>query len=237
MNESTPIVILIGLAGALVLLLRDWRLSVPALFVCYVAIAAFLAQQQFIRPDLTIAGVQISTVVVIKVITGIAASAILAVTALTFSQEYNLENLDEFSLAELRRAARRAQQQRASQPFRLADYVVPIWSLVLAGLASLALPRLYPIGTAEIDFVWYWLVIVGLFTMASAGDMLKVGLGLLLCVESIMILYTAVANAVQVIPIALLNLTTIVLALAIAYLSGLLYGRLKTLELNELYKR
>jgi hypothetical protein len=28
-----------------------------------------------------------------------------------------------------------------------------------------------------------------------------------------------------------------VLALEVAYLSGLLYGRLKTLDLNELYKR
>jgi hypothetical protein len=29
----------------------------------------------------------------------------------------------------------------------------------------------------------------------------------------------------------------VLLALAVAYLSGLLYGRLKTLELNELYRR
>jgi hypothetical protein len=32
-------------------------------------------------------------------------------------------------------------------------------------------------------------------------------------------------------------LTTIVLALSVSYLSALMYGRLKTLELNELYKR
>jgi hypothetical protein len=119
----------------------------------------------------------------------------------------------------------------------VADYIVPVWALVLAAIASLALPRLYPIGTDEIDFVWYWLGLIGLFTMVSAADMLKVGLGLLLCVESIALLYTALARAVQVVPLAMLSLTTVVLALAIAYLSGLLYGRLKTLELNELYKR
>jgi hypothetical protein len=51
------------------------------------------------------------------------------------------------------------------------------------------------------------------------------------------LLYTAIATTVQVFPVALLSLMTIVLALAVAYLSGLLYGRLKTLELNELYKR
>ncbi|MDZ4720956.1 MAG: hypothetical protein SH847_21060 [Roseiflexaceae bacterium] len=239
MNIAAPNLVVIGIAlsAGLVLLLRNWRFSFPALLITYVCIALFLTQQQFIRPDLLLGPYPISTMVLIKLITGVSATAILSITALTFSREYNLEDLDEFSLTELRRAARRAQQQRAIQPFHISDYIVPIWALVLVAIASLALPRLYPIGTEEIDFVWYWLGLVGLFTMVSATDILKVGLGLLLCVESIGLLYTAVARAVQVIPLALLALTTVVLALAIAYLSGLLYGRLKTLELNELYKR
>jgi hypothetical protein len=231
-------VICIALSGALILLLRDWRITFPALLINYVFVAIFLAQQQFLQPDLAIGGVAISTTVLVKLITGVAATAILTITALTFSREYNLEDLDEFSLAELRRAARRAQRQRAAEPFRLADYVVPFWTLVLAVLVSVAIPRLYPIGsTYTIDFVWYWLGLIGLFTMVAAGDLLKVGLGLLLCTSSIDVLYTALASTVQVFPLALLGLVTIVLALAIAYLSGLLYGRLKTLELNELYKR
>jgi len=231
-------VICIALSGALILLLRDWRITFPALLLNYVFVAIFLAQQQFLAPDLQIGNVAISTTVLVKLITGVAATAILTITALTFSREYNLEDLDEFSLAELRRAARRAQRQRAAEPFRLADYVVPFWTLVLAVLASVAIPRLYPIGsTYTIDFVWYWLGLIGLFTMVSAGDLLKVGLGLLLCTSSIDVLYTAIASTVQVFPLALLGLVTIVLALAVAYLSGLLYGRLKTLELNELYKR
>jgi hypothetical protein len=236
MNNLNLIVAGIGLSGGLIVLLRDWRLAVPALLLIYGFVAAFLAQQQFIPPDLQIATYSISTMVVIKLLTGGSAIAILVVTALTFSREYNVEDLDEFSLAELRRAARRAQQQRATQPFRVTDYIVPIWALVLALIASLALPRLYPIGTVEIDFVWYWLGLIGLFTMVLAGDILKIGIGLLLVIESISLLYTALARAVQVIPLALLSLTTVILALVIAYLSGLLYGRLKTLELNELYK-
>ena len=113
---------------------------------------------------------------------------------------------------------------------------MPFWSLVLAALAALLLPRLYPIGrSVTIDFVWYWLGLTGLFTLVTAGDLLKIGLGLLLSVASVDVLYTAVASRVQVFPLALLSLLTIVLALAIAYLSGLLYGRLKTLDLGELY--
>jgi hypothetical protein len=146
--------------------------------------------------------------------------------------------LDEFSLTELRRAARRAQRQRAAEPFRFSNYVVAFWALMLAALAALALPRLYPIGRSyEIDFAWYWLGLAGLFTLVVAGDLLKIGLGLLLCASSIDLLYSAIATTVQVFPVALLNLMTIIPALVVAYLSGLLYGRLKTLELNELYKR
>lgn len=231
------LLILIGLSGAIILLLRDWRLTFTALLVLYGCVAFFLADQQFVRPDLQIGGTSFSTLVVIKLITGGAATLILVITALTFSSEYNLEDLDEFSLAELRRAARRAQRQQAVQPFRMGEYVLPISALILALIASIALPRLYPIGTEEVDFFWYWLGLIGLFTMVSATDVLKIGLGLLLCVESMAILYTALALNVQVIPLALLSLTTVLLALAVAYLSGLLYGRLKTLELNELYRR
>jgi hypothetical protein len=231
-------VILIALSGALILLLRDWRISVSALLVNYIGVAVFLAQQQFLQPDLHIGSVAVSTTVLVKLISGVAATAILVITALTFSREYNLEDLDEFSLSELRRAARRAQRQRAAEPLRLADFVVPFWTLALAVLASVALPRLYPIGdTNTIDFVWYWLGLIGLFTMVVAGDLLKVGLGLLLCAGSVEVLYIAISRTVQVFPLALLGLVSITLALAVAYLSGLLYGRLKTLELNELYKR
>lgn len=231
-------VLLIALSGGVILLLRDWRITLVALLLNYIGVAIFLAQQQFIQPDIHLGAVSISTTVLVKFISGVAATAILAITGLTFSREYNLDDLDEFSLAELRRAGRRAQRQRAAEPFRLSDYIIPFWTLMLTILASVALPRLYPIGnTTTIDFVWYWLGLIGLFTMVVAGDMLKVGLGLLLCIGSIDVLYIAVASSVQVFPLALLGLVEIVLALSIAYLSGLLYGRLKTLELNELYKR
>src|SRR5262249_31725586 len=138
-------VICIALSGALILLLRDWRITFPALLINYVFVAIFLAQQQFLQPDLAIGGVAISTTVLVKLITGVAAPAILPIPALPFSREYTLEDVGEFSRAELRRAARGAQRQRAAEPFRLADYVVPFWTLVLAVLVSVAIPRLYPI--------------------------------------------------------------------------------------------
>jgi hypothetical protein len=238
---TIALLIAIGLTAAAILLFRDWRITFPALLLNYLAQALFLAQQRFVEPD--IASLGLSSLVLVKLITGLAVTLILTITALTFSRDYGLENLDEFGLSELRRAARAAQRQRANQPFQLGDYVIPFWAGMLALLASVALPRIYPIGPSlEVDFVWYWLGLTGLLTIATAGDLLKIGLGLLLCVGSIDLLYTALvstpaASGLKVVPLTLLSLFNILLALAVAYLSGLLYGRLKTLELNELYKR
>jgi hypothetical protein len=233
----------IGVTAAVVLLFRDWRITFAGLLLNAISLAFFVAEQRFVSSDLSFFGFELSTLVLVKLITGVAVTLILTITALTFSREYGLENLDEFGLAELRRAARAAQRQRATTPFQLSDYVVPFWAGVLALLASLALPRIYPIGPSEaVDFAWYWLALTGLLTIATASDLLKIGLGLLLCASAIDLLYTAVvstpeASGLNVVPLALLSLFNVLLALAVAYLSGLLYGRLKTLELDELYKR
>jgi hypothetical protein len=231
----------IALSAGVVLLLRDWRFTVTALLVNYISLGFFLAQQQSMIPNLLVES-SIGIIVVVKLITGLAVSIILALTALTFSRDYGLEDLDEFGLSELRRAARAAQQQSA-EPFRLGDYTVPFWALVLALIVSLTLPRIYPLAISQsVDFSWYWLWFTGIFTLATASDLLKLGLGLLLCTSSMDLLYTAVvstpdASGLGIMPLLLLSLVTILLALAIAYLSGLLYGRLKTLELGELYQQ
>jgi len=227
----------IAVSAGIILLAQKRRSTLLGLLLNYLFVAAFLSQQQFITPDLSLMGYMVSTTVLVKIIAGLSAVLILGVTALTFSREEGTEALDEFSLAELRRAARRAQRQKMIAPLRLADFVVPLWALILAAIASFVLPRLYPIGSESVDFAWYWLTLTGIFTIVTANDVLKLGLGLLLCVSSIDLLYTAIASTIQVFPLAMLGLTTIVLSLSVSYLSALMYGRLKTLELNELYKR
>lgn len=238
---STAVIALVVLAfgSGVILLLRDWRITVPALLLTYGGIALFLWQSPLLVPDLLIEQ-SLTRIVFVKLITGIGVTLILLITGLTFAQDYGLEDLDEFGLSELRRAARAAQRQRASTPRRLSEYAVPLLLLVLVLLTSLALPRIYPIAPLlEVDFVWYWLGLTGLFTLVTANTLLKIGLGLLLSLASMDFLYTAVLSTPQtrgvgLVPLLLLSLVTILLALAIAYLSGLLYGRMKTLDLAAL---
>jgi magnesium-transporting ATPase (P-type) len=232
----------ITLSSGVVLLLRDWRYTFTGLLVHYLCLAFFVARQQAMVPNLLVEA-SIGPIVSVIIVTGVAVTIMLTITALTFSRDYGLEDLDEFGLAELRRAARAAQRQQITEPFRPGDYTVQFWSLLLALVTSLTLPNIYPLAISRtVDFAWYWLSLVGLFTLATASDSLKLGLGLLLCTSSMNLLYialvsTADASGLGVVPLALLSLGTILLTLAIAYLSGLLYGRLKTLELNELYRQ
>ena len=90
--------LLIGIAksAAVVLLLRDWRRTFPSLLINYVLLSVFLARQEFLTPDFELPGFQVSTLVVVKLITGIAVTAMLTLTAMTFSREYGLE---DFALA------------------------------------------------------------------------------------------------------------------------------------------
>ena len=240
------LVVLVATA-AVVVIFRDWRWTLFALFWNYVAQGLFIAQQAFIVPDIALAGREFSSLVFIKLITGLGVAVILAITALTFSQEYGLENLDEFSLAELRRAARVAQRVRNQKQRTFGDYIVPIWATVLIGLASFFLPRVLPLalqiypdnlGLAQaIDFVWYWQVLAGLTTLILASDVLEVGLGLLLCVSGLDMLYTTLANGVNILALGMISVVTLLLALIVAYVSGILYNRFKTLDLVELERR
>jgi len=81
--------------------------------------------------------------------------------------------------------------------------------------------------------MWYWQVFIGLISLVLATDILKIGLGLLLCLSGLDLLYTTLANRINILALGTLSLVTLLLALAIAYLSGLLYGRFKTLNLSE----
>ncbi|WP_298820560.1 hypothetical protein [Chloroflexus sp.] len=233
-------IILLGLAAGGILLLRDWRLTVGLLMLKYVVLAGLLNEQPFVQPDLGQMG--LSSLALIKLITGICTTLILAVTALTFSREYGLEDLDEFGQAELRRALRAAARQRSTETFQLIDYILPFGSGVAALVASIVLPIIYPIApNPALDFAWYWLALSGILSIATASDILKIGLGMLLCISGIDLLYTAVisdpaASGLKIMPLLLLSVVQILLALAIAYLAGLVYGRLKTLAINELYR-
>ncbi len=222
---------LLGLAVAGMLLVHDWRPTVALLLAAFALTAAFVAQQRFSG---ALALGPLNLPAALQVITGLAASGMLVLTGLTFTHDYNLEDLDEFGLMELRRAVRRA--ARLQLPKRWTDYLLPAAALVVVGGATALLPPLYAAPARPIDYAWIMVLLAGLLQILTTQNLLKIGCGLLVIGLGLQLLYIGAVPSLSLLVLALLNLGMLALALIVAYLSGLVYGRVKTLELPELYR-
>jgi len=225
------LVALLIVVSALVIF-ANWRITLPLL------VLAEGGRIMLVQQTMTLNSADRTALLAAEVATAVGVSVILFITAFTFNRDYNAEQLDEFGLFELRRAARRAQQQRTQLVGRGAAYVVPIGGVVLAGLATWLLSQAYPIARNQIvDAAWIFTLLSALLTLVTANDVLKLGLGLLLLMSSTKLLYFGVTSRLDVLHVALLELLSLVLAIIVAYLSGVLYGRLRTLEVDSLLER
>ncbi len=232
---SLALFFLIGLlllVGALVVS-DDWRLALPLLLgaeLCRVGLA-------WQTSDLA-SGAAGLTLLVVELVTVLGISLILTITVLTFRRDYHSTELDEFALMELRRAARKAQHQAPHLAGHWGAIVVPLGAVMLAGLATWLLSTFYPIARQQaLDAGWIFLLLCGLISLITANDVLRLGLGLLLLTASVKLLYFGVAVRLNVLQVGLLEVLSLVLAVIVANLSGLLYGRLRTLDLGSLFER
>lgn len=233
MNVSLTLFGALTLLVAGLVVFQNWRVTVPLL------VAAGLCRTALLWQIVNFAGAAgRQTLAIVEVTTAISVGLILLITALTFTRDYNTEQLDEFALLELRRTTRRSQQQRMQIAGRWSGYVVPLGAVLLAVLATWLLGRAYPIARDPlINAAWTFMLLCGLLVLITAGDVLKLGLGLLLLLDAAKLLYFGVASQFNVLHIALLELLSLLLAVVAAYVSGLLYGRLRTLEFSSLFDR
>ncbi len=225
------LIILLLVVGTLVVV-NDWRWTI-----------SLLVGTELCRIGLTWQTVNVvkgSTgwpLLLAQVVAALSAGLILVITALNFARDYSSAELDEIALLELRRAAQRAQHQRGLVRGRWGGSVVPFGGVVLAGLATWLLSTFYPVARQQIvDAGWIFLLLCGLLILITALDVLKLGLGMLVLVASAKLLYLGVATPLSVLHVGLLELLSLMLAVILAYLSGLLYGRLHTLEFGSLFE-
>lgn len=232
MTLAVGLLILFVLLVAALVIVADWRVTVPLL------LAADLVRIGLTEQVAGFTGTGRTTFLVVEIVTALSVGCILLVTGLTFTRPYNVEQLDEFALFELRRAARKAQQQRSQIVGRWSGYAVPIGSVLMAGVATYLLGQAYPVAREPLlDAAWMFVLLCGLLILITANDALKLGLGMLLLASSAKLLYISVTARIDVLHWALLELLTLLLAVVAAYLSGLLYGRLHTLEFGSLFER
>ncbi len=223
---------LVLVVGALVVV-NDWRWTIPLLLGTELCRIGLTWQTMNV-----VKGSTVWPLLIAQAVAALSAGLILLITALNFTKDYSAVELDEFALLELRRAALRAQHQRGLVTGRWGASIVPFGGVVLAGLATWLLSTFYPVARQQIvDAGWIFLLLCGLLILITALDVLKLGLGMLVLVASAKLLYLGVAAPQSVLHVGLLELLSLMLAVIVAYLSGLLYGRLHTLEFGSLFEQ
>jgi hypothetical protein len=227
------------LFGSLLIVFRNWWVTLVGLLGEYALLCILLSWFPFVPPDLILGPIAVSQIVLVKGATALTVVAVLALTAASRRRlpQDDEETLDEITAARLRWALRRATRRGAEERFRLANYLLPIAALAVLVVATHTLAILFPLVRSPsmpegslwiyVDLVWYWLGLSGLLIVLLAQEMQEVSVGLLLCIASVDLLYTALSRSVGLLAIGLLSAVSILVALGTAYLAQLFYLRLR----------
>jgi uncharacterized MnhB-related membrane protein len=189
-----PAVAGLVVTASLIIVLRDWRVSLAALLAQYLLVGFLLTR--LITPE----------VATVKTLIGALLCPILYLTARRVRR--GRQRKDEVSTSPIV-----WEVFPVGLPFRLL-------SVILTGLVTASLLNSYPLPEVpgDIGFASYWLALIGLLAMILTTDPLKAGLGLLTFMAGFELFYAALESSLSV--VGLLGIVNLFMALAIAYLAS-----------------
>lgn len=219
----TPLFIALGSLGlsvAALLVVRRRSALLWLLAAQYAAAAGVL--NLLLAPDFAIGGLALSTAALVNAALGATVTAVLGVTLWLLRparlQALREAQMDEFALAAARRARRKA-AQAATPAVNWGEWLLPVFATGLAGIAAGALTRLYPLGAgAAGDLSFYWPALSGLMLLMLTRDLLRLGVALLLLLQSGSLLAGLLAGRFEAVAGGLPALGTVIVALALAYI-------------------
>ena len=190
-----PLLIALVASAAVVALFRNWRITLPALIVQYVAVGILLAR--VIQPGIAL----------VKPLVGI----IVCVTLSIAAQRADNERAEH---GEQTASQRIEDVNWRSVPAQLLLRAVAVLLvLVVAFGATVRFPL--PGSARELALGAYILVVCGLFIAATAPEGLNIGTGILMMLSGFELGYMPLEPSISV--SVLIGLTTLVVAVAIAY--------------------
>lgn len=201
-----PAAYLLLAAAIVIVVARDWRLSIFALLI------------QVLATSLLFVDVLDPRLAVVKMLTGVFICLMLYITA----RQVNWGELPEdVSPAE-------AVQLQAERQIRLGPYLLAtslpfrlllalLLALVVWTISGQAAFRLPAVTQGHMTFGVYTLVLFGLLQVSLTAEPLKAGLGLLMVMAGFELFYHALEQSVLM--LVALAATNLVLALAISYLT------------------
>jgi hypothetical protein len=198
----TPVASGLALSAGLIVLLRDWRISLSALLAQYILTGLLLTR--LIPPEIAM----------LKVLIGGLICAILYLTARRSLQKPTLSPRPPGGYWGAPPAALPGQEVfSAGVAFRL-------FSLLLIGLAAYSVAQSYPIPEVPgpISLVCYWLMFSGFLLLILTGEPLKAGQGLLTLTTGFDLFYASIERSLSL--VGLWGAVNLLLTLAIAYLTS-----------------
>jgi hypothetical protein len=193
----TPLLIGLAASALLIVLVRNWRIALPALIVQYVIVGIMLAR--VIQPG----------VALIKPLAGALVCLALSIAA---------QRADD-------QRAQRGESVAVERIRHVRWHSVPAQVLLRAIAAALVLTAAFgatvrfplPGGARELGLSAYILLACGLLLMATAPEALNIGIGLLMFISGIELAYTPLEPSISV--SVLLGFMTLLVGFAISYLT------------------
>lgn len=200
---TTPAIVGVFVTASLIVVVRDWRLSLAALATQYVLVGLLLTR--FIQPQ----------VAVIKVLIGALVCVILYLTARLVSRDETGSASGQEDADDSRSLLHAIRKETSA-----ADFAFRLLAALSMGLAVYGLSRRYPLPELPLDigFACYWLASLGVLALILTEEPLKAGMGLLTLIAGFELFYSALERSLSV--VGFLGIANFLLALAIAYLAA-----------------
>ena len=220
------------LATAIIVILRDWRIILPALLAHYVFLAAIIAH--ITEPNIMWTGIATNAYAIVLPLAGLVVTAVLVITMLELEGWPRRKRREKSESLSLTTEARVAADAVAHAVFTQ-EHVLHFLTLIMCAAGAYAVAQVYPlIGNPYLDFTFFWLGLSGLFVLVFARNMLKIGLGLLIALSSVILLESVSPEAATIVSAAVFSAVAILIALVTASLCAVLRDRLGTISLDEL---
>jgi len=198
----TPTIIGLVVTASVIVVIRDWRLSLAALLGQYVLVGLLL--MRLIQPQVALT----------KVLIGDLVCVILYLTGRLVGQD------KERSVSEQEYAGDSRLLFSPLNETSLADFAFRLMAVLFVGLVVYGLSRRYPLSElpSDMGFACYWLGSMGLLTLMLTEEPLKAGMGLLTVVAGFELFYSPLERSLSV--AGFLGIANFLIALAISYLEA-----------------
>jgi hypothetical protein len=189
------------ITGSILILVRDWRISVAALLFQYLSAGIVLAQ--VVRAEIAFA----------KVLVGLFVCLMLYLSARQAGWRHRLRVASHGLRALLGQRKVSGTAFPPGRAFRL-------MALLLMALTAVSLSSSYPLPDlpAGLSLGFYWLMATGVLILILTEEPLKTGQGLLTLILGFELWYTALEDSLLM--VGLLGTVNLLLALAIGYLAS-----------------